>query len=139
MLWIKSFHIISMVAWFAGLFYLPRLFVYHAQTSDKNCHAIFQTMEYKLYYYIMHPAFFFTLLFGSVLYVKYTFLYEGKWIHIKIFLTILLSIYHIYLGRIIKNFKNNRNVKTHTYYRIINEVPTVILILIVMLVVIKPF
>lgn len=137
MLWFKAFHIISMVAWFAGLFYLPRLFVYNAMYKSKSCKKMLNIMQYKLFYYIMNPALISTLFFGLILLHNYNI--NAGWIYIKIFLTFLLVVYHFYLGFLVKIFDKNFNKKSHRYYRIINEIPTVILILIVICVVLKPF
>jgi len=138
MLWYKSFHIIAVISWFAGLFYLPRLFVYHAMTKSISCSKMLKIMEYKLYYYIMNPAMCLSLVFGLMTLNEFVIM-NSIWIYIKIVLTLLLVIFHFYLGKILKVFKQNRNKKNHKFYRIINEIPTVILIFIVILVVIKPF
>lgn len=138
MLWVKSFHIIFMVTWFAGLFYLPRLFVYHAMTTDTISLDRFKIMERKLYYGIMTPGAIFTLLFGIWL-VSYTpsFLQMG-WLHLKITLVLLMIIYHLYLANLLKAFKLNQNRHSHTFYRFLNEIPVIFLVLIVILVVVKP-
>lgn len=140
MLWIKAFHIIFMVTWFAGLFYLPRLFVYHAMTSDEVSLERFKIMERKLYFGIMTPGAVLTLIFGLWL-VSYNFtgyMHSG-WFHAKIFLVLLLILFHIYCGKLYLNFKNNRIMHSHQFYRWINEIPTVLLLGIVILVVVKPF
>ena len=136
MLWIKSFHIIFMVTWFAGLFYLPRLFVYHAMSKDKISHERFLVMERKLFYGIMTPGGILTVIFGLWLWLDYGF--DGLWLHIKSALVILLILYHLLCLKYLKAFKQNKNGHTHIYFRWFNEFPVVILILIVFLVVLKP-
>lgn len=140
MLWVKAFHIISMVAWFSGLFYLPRLFVYHAEASDKISKERFKIMEAKLYYYITTPAGILTILLGLAL---ISFNVQGYmqmiWLHIKLSLVLLLMIYHTYLGFLLKDFALDNNKHTARFYRILNEMPALFLIAIVILVVVKPF
>ena len=136
MLWIKSFHIIFMVTWFAGLFYLPRLFVYHAMSKDKISHERFLVMERKLFYGIMTPGGILTIIFGLWLWLDYGF--DGLWLHIKSALVILLIFYHLLCLKYLNAFKKNKNGHTHIYFRWFNEFPVVILILIVFLVVLKP-
>lgn len=140
MLWIKAFHIIFMVTWFAGLFYLPRLFVYHAQATDTISLERFKIMERKLYFGIMTPGALLTILFGIWL-ISYNpsgYLHMG-WLHAKLTLVLLLILFHCYCGKLWLDFKRNANKHTHTFYRWLNEVPTVLLILIVLLAVLKPF
>ena len=138
MLWIKSFHIVFMVAWFAGLFYLPRLFVYHAQAEDKTSIERFKIMERKLYIGIMTPCMVLTLGLGVWLWLGYGF--RGGWLHAKLALVLVLVAHHFYLGKLIRDFKNGRNRHGHVFYRWLNEVPTLpALIGIVILVVVKPF
>ena len=138
MLWIKSFHIIFMVAWFAGLFYLPRLFVYHAQTDDKISIDRFKVMERKLYVGIMTPCMVLTLGLGMWLWLGYGF--RGGWLHAKLALVLLLVAHHFYLGKLIRDFKADRNKHSHVFYRWLNEIPVLpALIGIVILVVVKPF
>lgn len=134
----KVIHIISFVSWFAGLFYLPRLFVYHCNI-DKNdkSYKTFLTMESKLYKIIMNPAMIFTIISGITLIHEIGF--DGVWLHAKITLVIFLIGFHHILGSYIKKFANNDNRKSEKYFRIINEVPTLLLILIVILVIYKPF
>lgn len=140
MLWIKSFHIIALVAWFAGLFYLPRLFVYHADTHDQPSIDRFKIMERRLYYAITWPAAITTTIMGLWL-VNYNISYYigAGWFHAKFTLIILLWGYHLGCGHFVKAFAEDKNVKTSRFYRIYNEMPTVLLIGIVILVVVKPF
>lgn len=139
MLWIKAFHIIFVITWFAGLFYLPRLFVYHAMSTDQISIERFKIMERKLYYGIMMPGGILATLFGIWL-LSYNFqgyLHAG-WMQIKLVLVLLLWIYHFYLGICYKNFKVDRNQHSHIFYRWINEIPVVFLAAIVILAVVKP-
>jgi putative membrane protein len=138
MLWVKSFHIIFMVTWFAGLFYLPRLFVYHAQCGDEAGKARFKVMERKLYYGIMLPGAVLTIVFGVWLWLGW-FRGAASWFHAKLALVALLAGYHLYCGRLLEAFKHDRNTRSHAWYRWFNEVPVVMLIGIVVLVVVKPF
>ena len=134
---LKILHIISFVSWFAGLFYLPRLFVYHVENNtNREMNDVFQKMEYKLLRLIMNPAMILTWLFGLGLvhYVGF-----AGWLVLKIILVIILSGFHMYLAKIRKNLENNYRDYSSKYLRLINEVPTILLILIVILVVVKPF
>tara|TARA_Y100000816_G_scaffold257345_1_gene211460 strand:+ start:76 stop:492 length:417 start_codon:yes stop_codon:yes gene_type:complete len=134
---LKILHIISFVSWFAGLFYLPRLFVYHVENiTNSEMSSVFQKMEYKLLKIIMNPAMILTWVFGLALihYVGFE-----LWLFLKIILVVLLSAFHMYLGKIRKSLENNYREYTSKYLRIINEVPTVLLILIVILAVVRPF
>jgi len=137
MLWIKSLHIIFVVAWFAGLFYLPRLFVYHAQSADAASTERFKVMERKLYRGIMTPCMVLTLAFGIWMWLGYGF--SGGWLHAKLVLVALLVAYHFWLGTIARDFARDANRRSHVFYRWINEVPLVMLAAIVVLVVVKPF
>ena len=137
MLWIKSFHIIFMVTWFAGLFYLPRLFVYHAMCTDQAGNDRFKIMERKLFYGIMTPGAVLTIIFGTWLWLGYGF--TGAWLHAKLALVVVLIAYHVYCGKILLDFKHDRNQRGHVYYRWFNEFPVIILIVIVILVVVKPW
>jgi len=139
MLIVKAFHVIAMVAWFAGLFYLPRLFVYHADTKDLISIERFKIMERRLYYGISWPAAIFTLVLGLnlVLYNKNYYLHAA-WFHAKLSLVILLCGYHLLCGHYVKAFANDKNIKTSKFYRFFNEIPTIFLILIVLAVEIKP-
>lgn len=140
MLWIKSFHIVFMVAWFAGLFYLPRLFVYHSQTDDKVSIERFKVMERKLYHGIMMPSMVLTIVLGTWLWVGYGIGKGQGWMHAKITLVGVLIAYQFYLGTLIKDFKHDRNRHSHVFYRWLNEIPALpALIGIVILVVVKPF
>ena len=141
MLWLKAFHVIAVICWFAGLFYLPRLFVYHAMTNDNISDARFKIMERKLYFGITTPGAVLTVIFGSWLLYDYAWdLYKGfMWLHIKLSLVIILLIFHIYCGYLMQQFKHNRNKHTHIYYRWINEFPVLILIAAVLLATVKPF
>lgn len=139
-LWIKALHIIAMVAWFSGLFYLPRLFVYHALANDMISVERFKLMEKKLYYYIMTPAAVLTLLFGVWLisFSPQTYM-QMLWLHIKLGLVGCLILYHLYLAKLLYDFSLDRNKHSAKFYRIINELPTLFLFAIVILAVVKPF
>lgn len=137
MLWIKSLHIIFMVTWFAGLFYLPRLFVYHSMAEDQTSIDRFKIMERKLYYGIMAPGAILTIIFGLWLWLGYGF--SGGWLHIKLALVIILIGYHLYCGRLLKTFKQDRNCHSHVFYRWFNEFPVLILFAVIFLVELKPF
>jgi putative membrane protein len=140
MLWVKSFHIIFMVAWFAGLFYMPRLFVYHAQATDVVSIERFKVMERKLYYGIMTPCMVLTLGLGLWLWGGYRIGFGAGWMHAKLALVAVLVAQHIYLGKLMIDFKHDRNRHSHVFYRWLNEIPTLpALIGIVILVVVKPF
>ena len=136
----KSLHLIAVISWMACLLYLPRIFVYHVENiNDQNSKNIFKTMEKKLYFYIMMPAMILSWIFGLLLIHKLGFsVFNELWMQIKIILVIFLTSYHFYLGRCLIDFKNDQNTKTSRFYRIINEVPTILLILIVFIVVFKP-
>ena len=135
MLWIKSFHIIFMVTWFAGLFYLPRLFVYHAMSKDKISLERFVIMERKLFFGIMTPGGIITIILGFWL-LDYG--YSGLWLNIKLLLVLLLVIYHGYCFKYLMDFKHNRNKHSHIFFRWFNEVPVILLIAIILLVELKP-
>lgn len=139
MLMIKAWHIIAMVAWFAGLFYLPRLFVYHADVTDKISIERFKVMERRLYYGITWPAGILTTVFGVWL-ISYNsnYYFNAGWMHAKIALIILVWGYHLVCGHFVKQFAHDKNAKGQRFYRVFNEVPTLLLIGIVLLVVIKP-
>ena len=133
--WIKAFHIVFVVTWFAGLFYLPRLFVYHAMTDDALGSDRFKTMERKLFYGIMTPSAVLALALGLWLWLAYGF--AGTWLHIKLLLVIILVVYHVYCGKVLLDFKRDRNRHGHVYYRWLNELPVLVLIAVVVLVVLK--
>jgi len=137
---IKSLHLIAVVSWMAGLLYLPRIFVYHVENKEKKeVTDIFEVMEKKLFYYIMRPAMIFSWIFGIILiYLNGIEIFSQLWIQIKIILVILLSIYNDYLGKCLISLKNNSNTKSSKFFRIINEIPTIILIFTVFLVIFKP-
>ena len=126
-----------MVAWFAGLFYLPRLYVYHASAEDAPSRERFKVMERKLYRGIMTPCMVLTLLFGFWLW--FGFGISGTWLHAKVALVALLVAYHFWMGRLRRDFERDANTRTHVFYRWINEIPLVLLAAIVVLVVVKPF
>ena len=136
----KSLHLIAVISWMAGLLYLPRIFVYHVENiNDQNSTSIFKTMEKKLYFYIMMPAMILSWVFGLFLIHNLGFsVFNELWMQIKIISVIFLTFYHFYLGRCLIDFKNDQNTKTSKFYRIINEVPTILLILIVFIAVFKP-
>ena len=137
-LWLKALHIIFMVTWFAGLFYLPRLFVYHAMTEDESTRAQFRIMERKLYYGIMNPGGVLTVLFGIWLWIGYGIGDQSLWLQLKIGLVIVLIGYHVWCGRLVKRFQKEANVHSHIFYRWFNEFPVLILVGAVLLVVLKP-
>jgi putative membrane protein len=136
----KSLHLIAVVSWMAGLLYLPRIFVYHVENKEKKeATNIFEVMEKKLFYYIMRPAMIFTWIFGLILiYLNGIEIFSQLWMQIKIVLVLLLSAYNDYLGKCLTSLKNNSNTRSSKFFRIINEVPTIMLILIVFLVIFKP-
>ena len=136
----KSLHLIAVISWMAGLLYLPRIFVYHVENREKKeATDIFEVMEKKLFYYIMRPAMVLTWIFGLVLiYLNGIEIFSQLWMQIKIVLVIMLSAYNDYLGRCLVSLKNNFNTRSSKFFRIINEIPTIMLILIVFLVIFKP-
>ncbi len=141
MLWIKAFHVIFMVTWFAGLFYLPRLFVYHAAANDQASRERFKIMERKLYYGITTPGGLATILLGLWLLVDYdwaAYSHSG-WLHAKLLLVGLLIVYHLYCGKLMKDFARDQNRHSHVFYRWYNEFPVLILVGCVILVIVKPF
>ncbi len=136
----KSLHLISVISWMAGLLYLPRIFVYHSQNIDEiKTSEIFKVMERKLYFYIMTPAMSLSWLFGLLLIHSVGFEQLGQtWMVLKIVFVLLLTLYHFYLGKILNQFNINQNKRSHKFYRYINEIPTILLILIVFVVIFKP-
>lgn len=137
MLWIKSLHIVFVVSWFAGLFYLPRLFVYHAGATDGPGNERFKVMERKLYRGIMTPTMVLTLVTGAWMWLGYGI--GGGWLHAKLALVAVLVAYHFWLGKLARDFAADANRRGHVFYRWINEAPLVLLAAIVVLVVVKPF
>ncbi|HZP92082.1 MAG TPA: CopD family protein [Burkholderiales bacterium] len=137
MLIVKSLHIVFMVTWFAGLFYLPRLFVYHAMADDAAGRERFKLMERKLYWGIMTPGAVFTVAFGVWLWLGWGF--YGGWLYAKLALVAVLLVYHFWCGKLLRDFQRDRNRHGHVWYRWFNELPVVILFVVVFLVVLKPF
>ncbi len=141
MLWLKALHLIFMVTWFAGLFYLPRLFVYHAMCADQIGRERFKIMERKLFFGIMTPGMILTLLIGIWMLFDYAWELYGSngWLHVKLLLLLLLVIYHGYCGKWLYDFQQERNRHSHVFYRWINEIPVLFLFAIILLAVLKPF
>ena len=136
----KSLHLIAVISWMAGLLYLPRIFVYHVENlNDQNSSSIFKTMERKLFFYIMMPAMILSWIFGFILILTIGIdVFFTLWVKLKLLFVILLTIYHFYLSKLLKEFNLNRNTKSSKFFRILNEVPTILLILIVFIVIFKP-
>ena len=136
----KSLHLIAVISWMAGLLYLPRIFVYHVENiKNENSSSIFKIMERKLYFYIMTPAMVLTWIFGLILISSLGFeVLTTTWIKLKFLLVVLLTLYHFYLHKFLNDFKLDQNTKSSKFFRIINEVPTILLILIVFVVIFKP-
>ncbi len=141
MLWVKAFHVICMVTWFAGLFYLPRLFVYHAAAEDKISRERFKIMERKLYYGITTPGGLATIALGLWLLFDYgwTAYSQSGWLHVKLLLVGMLIVYHLHCGKLLKEFARDQNHHSHVFYRWYNEFPVLILVGIIIMIVIKPF
>ncbi len=137
MLWVKAFHIIAVVTWFAALFYLPRLFVYHAMSEDAVSIERFKVMERKLYRGIMTPSAMLAVALGLWLWLGFGF--AGGWLHVKLALVTVLLIYHMYCGKLLREFRDDHNRHSHVFYRWFNEFPVLILVAVVILVVVKPF
>ena len=136
---LKSLHLIAVISWMAGLLYLPRIFVYHSENNHEIITTVFKTMERKLYYFIMTPAMILSWLFGLVLIHEIGFdQLINLWLQLKLFLVIILTGYHFYLGFLLNKFKFDQNKKTSKFYRYINEIPTLLLILIIFVVIFKP-
>ena len=136
----KSLHLIAVISWMAGLLYLPRIFVYHVENkNDQNISNIFKVMERKLYFYIMMPAMVLSWILGFLLINSIGFdQLANKWLEIKLILVLILTIYHLFLGVCLKKFSIDKNIYSSKFYRIFNEVPTILLILIVFIVIFKP-
>ena len=136
----KSLHLIAVISWMAGLLYLPRIFVYHVENyQKKETSEIFETMERKLYFYIMRPAMLISWLFGILLIYQIGFeSFSQLWLQLKIFFVIILTVYHEYLGKCLTSLRDGSNSKSSRFFRIINEIPTILLILIVFIVIFKP-
>ncbi len=136
----KSLHLIAVISWMAGLLYLPRIFVYHTENSSNiEVCKIFKTMERKLYLYIMYPAMLLTWIFGlALIHSVGAQLLSALWMQVKLFLVIILTAYHFYLGSCLRTFLHDRNTSSAKYFRVINEIPTILLILIVFFAILKP-
>ena len=135
----KSLHLIAVISWMVGLLYLPRIFVYHSENNNEIIKSVFKTMERKLFYYIMTPAMVLTWLFGLVLIHEVGFeQLASLWLQLKLILVLFLTVYHFYLGLLVNKFQLDENKNTPKFYRYINEIPTLLLILIVFIVVFKP-
>ena len=139
-LFLKSLHLIAVISWMAGLLYLPRIFVYHVENFEKKeITDIFEIMEKRLYIYIMRPAMLFSWIFGiALIYINGLDVLTNLWMQLKLLLVITLSIYHEYLGKCMRSLKKGENKKSAKFYRIINEIPTILLIFIVFIVIFKP-
>ena len=138
-LFFKSLHLISVISWMAGLLYLPRIFVYHSEAKDDSQKSVFKTMESKLYNYIMMPAMLLSWLFGILLVHTITLsVFLELWMQIKIIAVIILTYYHFTLGKYLNDFAINNNQKTSKFFRIYNEIPTIILIVVIFVVIFKP-
>ena len=137
MLWVKSLHLVFMVTWMAGLLYLPRLFVYHAQAEDRISLERFKVMERKLFWGIATPGGVLTIVFGLWLWLGW-FQGAGPWLHAKLGLVALLVAYHVWCGKLMLDFRHERNTRSHIWYRWFNELPVLVLIGVVLLVVYKP-
>ncbi|ABI55785.1 protoporphyrinogen oxidase HemJ [Alkalilimnicola ehrlichii] len=138
-LWVKAFHIIAVVTWFAALFYLPRLYVYHAMAEDRTGIERFKVMERKLYRGIMTPSAIVAVGLGIWLLILIPGWLSQGWMHAKLVLVALLIGYHVYCGHLLKQFRDDRNTRSHRWYRVFNELPVLVLIAVVVLAVVKPF
>ena len=135
----KSLHLIAVISWMAGLLYLPRIFVYHSENNNEIITTVFKTMERKLFYYIMTPAMILSWLFGIVLIHEIGFVQlSSLWLQLKLILVLILTGYHFYLGVLLNKFKLDQNQKSSKFYRLVNEIPTLLLILIIFIVIFKP-
>ena len=137
---LKSLHLIAVISWMAGLLYLPRIFVYHVENYEKKeATDIFEMMEKRLFFYIMRPAMIFTWVFGlTLIYLNGIEIFSQVWMQIKIVLVVLLSAYNDYLGKCLTSLKNNSNTRSSKFFRIINEIPTILLVIIIFIVIYKP-
>ena len=137
---LKSLHLIAVISWMAGLLYLPRIFVYHTENnSEEKVSEVFKIMERKLYFYIMSPAMVLSWLFGLLLIHSIGFQQLGQtWMLLKLLFVVILTLYHFYLGKLLSQFKADNNRHSHKFYRYINEIPTILLILIIFVVIFKP-
>ncbi|MEQ3763639.1 MAG: protoporphyrinogen oxidase HemJ [Alcanivorax sp.] len=139
-LWLKAFHIIAVITWFAAIFYLPRLFVYHADATDTISRERFKIMERKLYRGIMTPSMVVVIALGTwMIALNPDFYLSQGWMHAKLTLVTLLVVYHLYCGHLLKIFRDDRNERSHVFYRWFNEVPVFLLLGIIILVVVRPF
>ena len=135
----KSLHLIAVISWMAGLLYLPRIFVYHSESNNESQKTVFKTMERKLYNYIMMPAMLLSWLFGILLVHSLSFsIFSELWMQIKIIAVVILTYYHFTLGKYLNDFAINNNQKTSKFFRVYNEIPTVILIVVIFVVIFKP-
>ena len=135
----KSLHLVAVISWMAGLLYLPRIFVYHSENTNETVVSVFKTMERKLYFFIMTPAMTLSWLFGLLLISEIGFdQLNSLWLQLKLVLVIFLTVYHFYLGKLLNTFKTDQNQKPSKFYRYINEIPTILLILIIFIVIFKP-
>ena len=135
----KSLHLIAVISWMAGLLYLPRIFVYHSETNDTSQKTVFKTMERKLYNYIMMPAMMLSWLFGVLLIHSLSFsVFSELWMQIKIISVVILTYYHFTLGKYLNDFAIDNNQKSPKFFRIYNEIPTIILIVVIFIVIFKP-
>ena len=135
----KSLHLIAVISWMAGLLYLPRIFVYHSENNNEIITNVFKTMESKLFYYIMTPAMVLSWFFGLILIHEVGFgQLANLWLQLKLILVIILTGYHFYLGSLLNQFNLDQNRKSSKFYRYINEIPTLLLILIIFIVIFKP-
>ena len=135
----KSLHLIAVISWMAGLLYLPRIFVYHSEAEDKSQKTVFKVMERKLYNYIMMPAMMLSWLFGVLLIHSLSFsVFLELWMQIKIISVVILTYYHFTLGKYLNDFAIDNNQKSSKFFRIYNEIPTIILILVIFIVIFKP-
>ena len=135
----KSLHLIAVISWMAGLLYLPRIFVYHSEAKHDSQKEVFKIMERRLYFYIMYPAMLLSWIFGvSIIHFQGIELLKAKWFLIKIIAVIILTGYHFYLGHCLRSFNQDLNNSSPKFFRVINEIPTILLILIVFLAILKP-